>query len=1105
VSADDLVIPEEQRGRQAVASLGGYAHQLIATAAAWVDLGPGESLLVEVAEDYAILAEGALRMVQQKRETGSALTLRRADAQAAIRSLWQFRVANPGHDVRLHLLTTAPVGRERGFAFPGEATGVDWWRRAARGDDVEPLRDFLRTLDWPADLAGFLASASAESLRADMLGRISWLADADPTDTLLANLTERLRGRAVSEGLLASDGERALPILLMRVLETLFAKDRRLTSTDFQAAWEKATTIPVSLGVARQMMGQAAAGAAPGADQWQPVTFDQPRGLGPALLGRALGAADAIECPRLPEAAELVKELDASYSARLAGMPGAGKSVCALQAARIFADKGYRVVRLTDLRSPTIQLCDDGVPTLHLIDDAHLASSPALALAEQSSRRDRLLLSTFTTVDVGATSHGTIHLDAKRAVRVIADDLRSRRAETLAAVRKVDDRVGEMPGKEDIDLRIDTAATSEFPWQFCFVLSGGWRRVRSIVASARAAKADMVLGAIAIRQLASRDARAAREDLDPLLGAGGIDARTADKAIAWLVQQRLVIAADDLRCPHQRFSARVFDPILVDQDKAGREQLVAMLGHAFADPAMPLSGLGTLLIEFRMSGSDYRWYWLVGRELLEPFIARCWSATSAADIAAAMHALREVEVYIKDYLRRPTKDQIATIARLFSAPLPGAAYAIGSFINGTYRNRRFGRAIIRGSDPEALANILNRALEPATADFASEIAKMISQSFGALTPEWTARFLARLDRQRAMALASRWPNASSLYRAAWFVASFTYLEREFGLDLTGALAPAIAERLRADPVEAFDELEDVFWNSLRVLDPLGLNKGKYAPTARSLNISGQICSAWDPPTLAGQLSQVGHRQFQRAAGLLDVLRKSLPEAYQQVVAAIDWSAIEATIGEDWKAPPHEAIGFLCQAYDSRPGRKAVAQLIEKHVDEIESMGSRFAFIAPKAAYRQIERGGKIMLANRWDLGAAVLADFHKHRRSLVPALLADHTRIMADALSKKSLNFTYDNALMFLRVCRQVAPESFEAILDQIDIPTAEVGWREALTTAKGKRRAPEPTTRVTVAWLIQVARDRQGALGDLARQLLTELPRETKISPKKLEFYKDL
>lgn len=1102
-----LNVPEEQRGRQAVASLGGYVHQLVATLRAWSRLASGEALLLEVAEDYAVLAADALHMSQIKRETsGSSLTLRRGDARKAILSLWQFRTANPDRDVHLHFLTTASAGAEAGVIFPEGATGIGWWARAARGADVEPVRAFLLSLDWPDDLATFLATAPVEALRDGLLRRISWLAGSDPTDILLASLAAEFGERAVAQGMLASDGERALPLLVLRLLETVLAEDRRLTKGDFESEWEKATTIPMSLGTVRRVFaGMGGSSKADGSSPWQTVTFGPSRGLGPALLGRALGAADALQCPRLPEAADLVRELDAGYSARLAGMPGAGKSVCALQAAQTYADKGFRVLRLADPSCTSIELSDDDVPTIHLVDDAHLTFPAVLTRAEQSCGPDRLLLSTFTSVDLGGTSQGMIHLDAKRAVRVIAEDLRSRRAETMAEVRRIDDWIGDRPGQENIDWRIDAAAASEFPWQFCFVLSAGWRRVRSIVASAREVKADIVLGAIAIRQLATRDARAERKNLSPLLEAAGIDAKTADNAIAWLVKQRCVLGGHDLRCPHQRFAAEVFDPILRDQDERGRGQIVAMMGHALADPAMPLTGLGSLLTQFRMSRSNYIWTGLIGRELLERFLARCWSAAEPADIAAAMHAVREIDSYIEDYFKRPTKAQIETVAGWFSAPLPGAAYAVGHFINGTHRNRRFGRAIIRASDPEAVADALNAAMTPASADFASEIAKMIYQSFGGLTPEWTRRFLARIDRPKSIAFAAAWPPSSHLYRAAWFSSALIYLDKEFGYDVTEAMAGAIAEQLREDPIEGFHELEDVFWGGLRVLDLFGTNRRRNAPTPRALAIAGKICGAWDPMRLAHQLSCATMREFQRAAILLDVLRKCLPEAYRQTVAALDWDLIDATIGAEWKAPPHDVVTFLCQAYESKPGRKAVAMLVEKHVGEIDVMSSRLAFIAPKAAYRQIEKGGRVALASRWGIAAAVLGDFDKRRRSLVPALIADHPRLMAEALSKENTSFTLDDALPFLRVCRQVAPESFEAILSGIDVTTAEKGWRNALRGREGKYRNPEPSTRIAIAWLAHIVRERSDAIGDLGRRLLADFPKETRISAKKFEPYSDL
>ncbi len=64
-----------------------------------------------------------------------------------------------------------------------------------------------------------------------------------------------------------------------------------------------------------------------------------------------------------------------------------------------------------------------------------------MALAEQYCAPDSLLLSPFTSVDTSGTSLGMIYLDAKRAVRFIAEELRSRRTESMAEVPKVDDSI----------------------------------------------------------------------------------------------------------------------------------------------------------------------------------------------------------------------------------------------------------------------------------------------------------------------------------------------------------------------------------------------------------------------------------------------------------------------------------------------------------------------------------------------------------------------------------------------------------------------------------------------------------------------------------------
>ncbi len=61
-------LPDPQGGatRQAIAALGGYAYQLLASTSAWLHLPDPSALYLEVAEDYALVAQHGLQAVQVK-------------------------------------------------------------------------------------------------------------------------------------------------------------------------------------------------------------------------------------------------------------------------------------------------------------------------------------------------------------------------------------------------------------------------------------------------------------------------------------------------------------------------------------------------------------------------------------------------------------------------------------------------------------------------------------------------------------------------------------------------------------------------------------------------------------------------------------------------------------------------------------------------------------------------------------------------------------------------------------------------------------------------------------------------------------------------------
>ena len=131
--------------RQAVASLRGYAYQVAAAALAWFDLDASGRLYLEVAEDYATVAQQSLDAVQVKdtAESGS-VTLNTEAVREAINAFVTLAVNNNDRQVQLRYFTTSPIGTEQKTSDrPAGVAGLRYWRQAAAGADVGPLRAIL--------------------------------------------------------------------------------------------------------------------------------------------------------------------------------------------------------------------------------------------------------------------------------------------------------------------------------------------------------------------------------------------------------------------------------------------------------------------------------------------------------------------------------------------------------------------------------------------------------------------------------------------------------------------------------------------------------------------------------------------------------------------------------------------------------------------------------------------------------------------------------------------------------------------------------------------------------------------------------------------------
>ncbi|RJP53438.1 MAG: hypothetical protein C4583_04635 [Anaerolineaceae bacterium] len=820
---------------------------------------------------------------------------------------------------------------------------------------------------------------------------------------------------------------------------------------------------------------------------WQPVVFGEGRDLGPALMGRPLGPEDAAACPKLQETDVAVAELLRAFSARIVGEPGAGKSLCAYQAAKQFAELGWHIVRLSDPRADVInlRLPDVQHKTLFLVDDAHLTKPDVLRTAEEAAGPNRLLLSTHNAVEHDASFRGSIIIDAKRAVRTIAEALRSARDRTLEVVRRVDNQIGDQLHDTALEDRIDQAEQEALlPWQFCFILGGGWRRAKEAADTARAGNADIALAGVAIRQLASRDARPSLAELTAILDVGGLDVALVQRSVELLIRHRLLIGSHDLRCPHQKFASVVLAQILKAQNTESRESVGRMLRHVVADAMFPIAGLRLLLHELSFAGEGRQFTYLIPEQALKPLVERCWRASDPEEITFASLLLSELGAYGQSWPQVLLIGHEETVASWISAPLEPSGYGLARLLHAVHnKDQELAAALVNAADPHAVAAAIS-AVTPKTAYHLGELLSALKA--GQDTP-WSRAFLSSLDRQKLIDFATEWPVSEPAGAFANFCKAMAWPDEILALDMVEKFVPIAQKLLADDPIPAFRDLDDIAWHVLRMFDPLGIYVGRLAPKPRQRELAAKLLRAIKPSRLAAQLSASRIREFQHTSFLLAFMARAVPAKFRSTVALMDWTRIAETIGQNWRNLPHEAEVLIGVAYGAKPSRKMLAELISANLHRIEAFPPRLVMVAPTAAYQHVAHGRQIRLNQHdhvdWRFGTGVVSYFANDYPDLLEFVLAPSEAATGRVLSNAHPSW-YNEAADYISVIAGTAPQILQRILDSVDVVGAEKGWAAALAHGGGPRK--------TVALLVQSSFGRTDELGALAQRLRARFPKSS-------------
>ena len=419
MNADDIfnsgttaeLFPEGDPARQAVNSLRGYAYQVLATALAWLDIDENSRLYLEVAEDYATVAEQALKAVQVKDTGGStSITLNSRSVRDAVAAFVDLVDRNSNLAVELRFFTTSKIGKEQATADrPAGVAGLEYWRKVAAGEDPLPLRTILESEKFPDSVRQFSSARDDEALRRDLIQRIFW--DYGRED--FTSLRQELEERMVVVGwdhfqLPAPEARRISDHLVYEVLNTIIIKsteNRYLTRARLYEVIGAKTQISIPRADLNNILQRAL-----GSMAWFGLTPD------PAISLSAAETRWLIDGATLPTPKGMISRdtvvdgvsnaLDNFRASVLSGSSGVGKSAVArtvaaaragaffvmdfqnIDAAATRSRLNMILGRLADLPTATLILED-----LNHVDDRNVELSLVCVL-EALRKRDRDVLIT---------------------------------------------------------------------------------------------------------------------------------------------------------------------------------------------------------------------------------------------------------------------------------------------------------------------------------------------------------------------------------------------------------------------------------------------------------------------------------------------------------------------------------------------------------------------------------------------------------------------------------------------------------------------------------------------------------------------------------------
>jgi hypothetical protein len=640
-------------------------------------------------------------------------------------------------------------------------------------------------------------------------------------------------------------------------------------------------------------------------------------------------------------------------------------------------------------------------------------------------------------------------------------------------IAQLDPHLGDGYLDEPLTRRLRQArSTAKTPWQFTYILTGGWRRIRGSLAELRREDGyDLMVGLVATVQEIRLDGIAERDELMALTEAAGRDASWAEAALLAAEHQRLIVSeGSGYRLPHLRFCESVFTSVL---DGTGRQEMLSGLAAAIERPGYTLAGISWLLRALRFSEEPWRRSDQLSAITASKLAARCWKAP-AAEAGAASYVLDALRLSNTETVK--VAPQADVIAAWISEAVPESMQGLANLVNSLY-NEDHGN--LEGICSRIQSPGLIRAFEQSGWPDAYLFGELFDR-LGLGPDPFRDQVRQEIDRDAFRSLFSAWPLAdeSDLYLLSGALRGLASFDLDLALEQVEGLAAPIGDRWQRAFHAGYSELMDIQF--LLGFGPHFLRRRKPGPQGR--RIMRKISQALDPESVATQITHSKRREWNGVGeGLLLVREVSQPLA-EDIATRIDFKRLDEATAPFWATPIGE-LGNLLIGLAVTDDDEPASRWLESNLHRVIWVDPLAIQLAPAACVKRLQESGDTLdlghATLNWGFTADGLIVLARTDPDLARSSVAKYATRLASSFVAAALD---DEAARLIGLLIEVAPDEFRQALGSIDPTKARTMWEGTL---RKRRKAPCRA----VALLLDLALDTGNPLREVALELRRQFP----------------